>query len=31
MRCMVCGEEMRLVRTVPEEAMLVPGFELAAG
>src|SRR6516225_9525675 len=27
MRCMVCGEEMRLVQTVPDEAMLVPGFE----
>jgi hypothetical protein len=27
MRCMVCGEEMRLVQTVPDETMLVPGFE----
>jgi hypothetical protein len=24
---MVCGEEMRLVQTVPDETMLVPGFE----
>jgi hypothetical protein len=27
MRCMLCGEEMRLVRTVRDEATLVPGFE----
>ena len=27
MRCMVCGEEMRLVQTVPDETMIVPGFE----
>jgi hypothetical protein len=27
MRCMVCGEEMRLVQSVPDETMLVPGFE----
>jgi hypothetical protein len=27
MRCMLCGEEMCLVQAVPEEAMLVPGFE----
>ena len=27
MRCMVCGTEMRLVQSVPDEAMLVPGFE----
>jgi len=27
MRCMVCGEEMRLVETVPDETMPVPGFE----
>ena len=27
MRCMVCGEEMCLVQAVPDEAMLVPGFE----
>jgi hypothetical protein len=24
---MVCGEEMRLVQTVPDETMIVPGFE----
>jgi hypothetical protein len=24
---MVCGEEMRLVQTVPDETMVVPGFE----
>jgi hypothetical protein len=27
MRCMVCGEEMQLVQSVPDETMLVPGFE----
>ena len=27
MRCMLCGEEMRLVRAVRDEALLVPGFE----
>ena len=27
MRCLVCGEEMRLVRSIPDETMLVPGFE----
>jgi hypothetical protein len=27
MRCMVCGGEMRLVQTVPDETMTVPGFE----
>jgi|SRR5271166_2997944 len=27
MRCMVCGEEMRLVRTVSDETKLVLGFE----
>jgi len=27
MRCMLCGEEMRLVRAVRAEPMLVPGFE----
>jgi len=27
MRCMVCGEEIRLVQTVPDETMIVPGFE----
>jgi hypothetical protein len=27
MRCLLCGEEMRLVRAVRDEAMLVPGFE----
>jgi len=27
MRCMLCGEEMRLVRAVRDEAMLVLGFE----
>jgi hypothetical protein len=27
MRCMVCGEEMRLVQSVPDETMGVPGFE----
>src|SRR5580704_7919017 len=27
MRCMLCGEEMRLVQTVPDETMIVPGFE----
>jgi hypothetical protein len=27
MRCLVCGEEMRLVQTVPDETMIVPGFE----
>src|SRR5208337_719188 len=27
MRCMVCGGEMRLVQTVPDETMIVPGFE----
>ena len=27
MRCMVCGEEMELVQSVPDETMLVPGFE----
>jgi len=27
MRCMLCGEEMRLVRAVRDEPMLVPGFE----
>jgi hypothetical protein len=27
MRCMLCGEEMRLVQSVPDETMLVPGFE----
>jgi hypothetical protein len=26
MRCMVCGEEMRVVQTVPDETMPVPGF-----
>jgi hypothetical protein len=24
---MLCGEEMRLVQTVPDETMIVPGFE----
>ena len=27
MRCMVCSEEMRLVQTVPDETMIVTGFE----
>jgi hypothetical protein len=27
MRCMLCGEEMRLVQTVPDQTMIVPGFE----
>jgi len=27
MRCMVCGTEMRLTQSVPDETMLVPGFE----
>jgi hypothetical protein len=27
MRCMVCGEEMRLVQTVPDDTMTVRGFE----
>jgi hypothetical protein len=27
MRCMLCGEEMRLVRATRDEALLVPGFE----
>lgn len=27
MRCMACGEEMRLVQAVPAEAMTVAGFE----
>ena len=27
MRCMVCGAEMRLTQSVPDETMLVPGFE----
>src|SRR5262245_60851569 len=27
MRCMVCGEEMRLVGIVPDETMAVEGFE----
>jgi hypothetical protein len=27
MHCMVCGEEMRLVQTVPDKTMIVPGFE----
>lgn len=27
MRCMMCGEEMRVVRSIPDETSLVPGFE----
>jgi hypothetical protein len=27
MRFMLCGQEMRLVQTVPDETMIVPGFE----
>jgi hypothetical protein len=25
--CMLCGEEMRLAQTVPDDTMIVPGFE----
>jgi hypothetical protein len=27
MRCMLCGAEMSLTQSVPDETMLVPGFE----
>src|SRR5437763_468598 len=27
MRCLLCGEEMHVVETTPDEALLVPGFE----
>jgi hypothetical protein len=27
MRCMACGEEMRVVRVVPDDTMPVPGYE----
>ena len=27
MRCMACGAEMRLVRAVPADTMMVPGYE----
>jgi len=27
MRCMACGAEMRLMQSVPDETMMVPGYE----
>jgi hypothetical protein len=28
MRCMACGDTMRLVRVVPDHSMAVPGFKM---
>ena len=27
MRCMACGAEMRLMSAVPDETLMVPGYE----
>jgi hypothetical protein len=27
MRCMVCGAEMRVMQVVPDDTMMVPGYE----
>jgi hypothetical protein len=27
MRCMACGAEMRVVQVVPDESMIVPGYQ----